>query len=91
MLFMVIERFKKGDFKSVGERFRRQGRMLPEGVAYHASWVDSVGARCFQILETVSPELLKEWMSRWDDLVEFEVVPVVTSMEFWATIQPNQS
>ena len=36
MLFMVIERFKGGDARSVGERFRHSGRMLPEGVAYHA-------------------------------------------------------
>jgi len=32
MLFMVIERFKHGDPKPIGERFRRGGRMLPEGV-----------------------------------------------------------
>ncbi len=41
MLFMVIERFKDGNARLVGERFRQSGRMLPEGVAYHASWVDS--------------------------------------------------
>jgi len=31
MLFMVIERFKNGDPKPIGQRFRREGRMLPEG------------------------------------------------------------
>jgi hypothetical protein len=29
MLFMVIERFKQGDPQPIGERFARQGRMLP--------------------------------------------------------------
>ncbi len=40
MLFMVIERFKDGNAQAAGERFRHSGRMLPEGVEYHASWVD---------------------------------------------------
>jgi hypothetical protein len=43
MLFMVIERFKHGDATLIGERFKRRGRMLSEGVAYHASWVDLAG------------------------------------------------
>jgi hypothetical protein len=85
MLFMVIERFKNGDAKAVGERFRRSGRMLPEGVSYHASWVDSTGARCFQVMETSRPDLLTTWASRWDDLIDFEFVPVQTSADFWAT------
>ena len=84
MLFMVIERFKNGDARMVGERFRQSGRMLPDGLTYHASWVDSSGARCFQIMETANPELLNTWVSRWDDLADFEVVPVLTSADFWA-------
>jgi len=84
MLFMVIERFKNGDAKPVGERFRRSGRMLPEGVAYHASWVDSSGSVCFQIMEAPRHEALNPWIERWSDLVDFEIVPVQTSSEFWA-------
>ncbi|HMD05912.1 MAG TPA: DUF3303 family protein [Candidatus Acidoferrum sp.] len=84
MLFMVIERFKNGDTKSIGERFAREGRMLPPGVIYHASWVDAVGGRCFQIMEADRVELLAEWVRCWEDLVEFEIVPVVTSAEFWS-------
>jgi hypothetical protein len=57
MLFMVIEHFKNGA-GPIGERFQQSGRMLPEGVAYHASWVDSTGTRCFQIMEAALPELL---------------------------------
>lgn len=84
MLFMVIEKFKHADTKRIGERFRERGRMLPDGVAYHASWVDSAGARCFQVMEAQQPELLREWISRWEDLVDFEVVPVQTSADFWS-------
>jgi hypothetical protein len=84
MLFMVIERIKGGDATPIGERFRTYGRMLPEGVAYHASWVDSRGARCFQIMEAPDRAALDEWTSHWEDLVDFEIVPVFTSVEFWA-------
>jgi hypothetical protein len=87
MLFMVIERFKNGDAGPVGERFRRQGRMLPEGVAYHASWMDSSGDRCFQIMEAPHVESLASWISHWDDLVDFEIVPVLTSADFWSRAQ----
>jgi len=83
MLFMVIERFRQGDPRLVGERFKKSGRMLPEGLVYHSSWVDSTGSRCFQIMEAAHAELLEGWTRRWDDLIEFEVVPVLTSADFW--------
>jgi hypothetical protein len=87
MLLMVIERFKNGDAGPIGERFRRDGRMLPEGVVYHASWVDPAAARCFQLMEAPDAESLAGWTRRWDDLVEFEVVPVLTSADFWSKVQ----
>jgi hypothetical protein len=87
MLFMVIERFKPESVMPIGERLEHSGRMLPEGVTYHASWVASTGTRCFQVMEAPRPELLKAWISRWEDLIDFEVVPVLTSSEFWARTQ----
>jgi hypothetical protein len=87
MLFMVIERFKHGDAAPIGNRFKLRGRMLPEGVSYHASWVDSTGTRCFQVMETLHPDLLNTWIGCWEDLVEFEIVPVLTSADFWAKKQ----
>jgi len=81
---MVIERFKQGDPAPVGERFRSNGRMLPEEVVYHASWMDEAGMRCFQIMEAPRQEFLDAWVSRWEDLIEFEIVPVLTSSDFWA-------
>lgn len=91
MLFMVIERFKGGDPKLVGERFRRLGRMMPEGVVYQASWLEPGGERCFQIMEAPSADLLDHWIEKWKDLVDFEVVPVVTSAEFWAKVPTGPS
>lgn len=87
MLFMVIERFKAGRSEAVGERFRQQGRMLPSGVTYLASWVEDSGASCFQLMETtdeVGRAGIDLWVSRWSDLVDFEVFPVLTSTDYWA-------
>lgn len=91
MLFMVIETFKGGNSKAVGERFATDGRMLPDGVTYHASWVDPTGNRCFQIMEASNQESLDAWITRWHDLVDFEVIPVLTSADFWASKRLEQS
>jgi Domain of unknown function (DUF3303) len=91
MLFMVIERFRYGDVELVGERFRSQGRMLPEGVVHHTSWLETSGLRCFQLMEAASPEALTPWVSRWEDLVDFEIVPVLPSGEFWARTLPGRA
>lgn len=87
MLFMVIERFKQGRVKAIGERFQHRGRMLPEGVSYHASWVESTGGRCFQVMEAPRRESLDAWVSQWDDLIQFEIIPVLTSADFWAKLR----
>ena len=86
MLFIVIERFKSDDTRAFSERYRRSGRMLPEGVTNDASWVDLAGARCFQLMEAPNRELLHLWASRWDDLIEFEIVSVQAAADFWSMV-----
>ncbi len=89
MLYMVIERFRGGDAAPVYRRFRERGRMAPDGLRYVDSWVDSGFERCFQLMECDDPRLLDEWAARWQDLVEFEVVPVVTSRQAAEAIAPR--
>ena len=81
MLYMVIERFKNRDATPVYDRFRDQGRMTPEGLEYLSSWVDTKLERCFQIMETSDPKLMEEWTAHWSDIVDFEIVPVMSSAD----------
>ena len=81
MLFHVTERYRDGDAVPVYRRFRDHGRMTPDGVEYVASWVTDDLSTCFQVMEAESREALDEWIDRWADLVDFEVVPVITSAE----------
>ena len=81
MLFMIVEHFRGGDPRPVYERFRERGRLAPEGLEYRGSWVTTDLARCYQVMECRQRELLDEWMVQWDDLVDFEVVEVVSSSD----------
>ena len=86
---MVIEHFKDPSGVAVYRRFRDCGRMAPSGLEYVASWVETTYARCFQIMQTDDPRLLEEWMANWQDLIDFEVLPVRTSAEAAAAIAPR--
>lgn len=89
MLYMIVEHFRDGDAIPVYRRFRERGRMAPEGLRYVSSWVTDDYRRCFQVMECHDPALLKEWMRNWQDLTEFEVIPVITSAEAAASIAPR--
>lgn len=88
MLFMVIERFKNRDALAIYRRFRDEGRMMPEGLRYVGSWVEPNFDRCFQLMDCDDARLFQEWIARWNDLMEFEIVTVVPSKETLETIMP---
>jgi hypothetical protein len=88
MLYMIVERFKTPGAIDVYRRARDRGRMMPEGLEYVSSWVDLNFERCFQVMKTDDAGLLQQWLQRWSDLVDFEVVPVRTSAEAMETIAP---
>jgi hypothetical protein len=58
--------------------------MLPEGVNYLASWIDPERARCYQLMEAPDLEKVYLWTRSWEDLVDFEIVAVLTSQDYWA-------
>jgi hypothetical protein len=89
MLFMVIEHFRPGRAPEVYRRFRDRGRLAPTDVRYVSSWVDLDFRRCFQVMDADSETRIREWTAKWEDLIEFEVIPVRTSAEAAAAIAPE--
>ena len=89
MLYMVVEHYKDKDAVPVYRRFRDRGRMAPDGLTYVSSWVDEKLERCFQLMETGDRTLLDRWMENWQDLVDFEVYPVLPSKEAVERISPR--
>jgi hypothetical protein len=81
MTYMVIEHFRPGKVKEMYQRFSENGRMLPEGVVYVNSWIDQDFKRCYQVMESDSRAKLQEWINKWKDLVDIEVIPVVSSAQ----------
>lgn len=84
MLYMVIERPRDRD--AVGTRFREHGRLMPDGLAYVASWLTPDGRTCYQVMDSPRRELLDEWIRNWSDLVDFEVHEVETSAAYWSRV-----
>jgi len=78
---MVVEHFRNKDAVPVYRRFRESGRLMPDGLVYVSSWIDEDFERCYQLMETDDRALLDQWMANWDDLMAFEVYPVITSKE----------
>jgi hypothetical protein len=76
---MVIERFK--DAPAIYQRFREKGRMMPEGLGYVSSWIDLDFKICWQLMQTEDFALFDRWITNWNDLIDFEIVPVRTSTE----------
>jgi hypothetical protein len=79
MRYMVIETFTEA--RAIYERLRDRGRMMPAGLRYLDSWISQDLGRCFQLMEADSPDLFDAWIASWDDLMSFEVVPVLSSSE----------
>ena len=88
MLFMIVEHFR-GDPAPVYRRFHERGRLVPDGVRYVSSWVTLDLERCYQVMECDDRRLLDQWIARWADLIDFEVIPVLTSAEAASAIAPR--
>jgi hypothetical protein len=88
-LYMIVESFKNRDATPVYRRFRDRGRLVPDGLNYVASWVTTDMTRCYQVMECADPLLLEQWISRWSDLVDFEVLEIIPSAQAAKQIEPR--
>lgn len=88
MLFMVIERFPPGSVPAIYRRLREEGRSLPDGLSNVNSLIEANLGRCFQLMECDDARLLQEWVLRWNGKIDAEIVPVASSRETQAVVQP---
>jgi hypothetical protein len=91
MLFMIIEHFRHPDATPIYARFRTRGRLAPDGLQYVSSWVTSDLSRCYQVMECDDRALLDQWIAAWEDIVDFEVHPVITSAEAAARVPSSDA
>jgi hypothetical protein len=88
MLFMVVEKFRGQDGKAVYRKLRDNGRALPDGLKFVASYDTADLGRCFQLRETDDVTTFQRWIADWSEVVEFEVVPVVEGKVTRAALEP---
>jgi hypothetical protein len=88
MLFMVVETFKGQDGKAVYRKLRDKGPALPEGLKFLTSHVTADLSRCFQLMETDDITTFQRWIADWQDVVEFEVLPVVEGKTTREALEP---
>ena len=79
--YMVIENFRPGKVAAIYRRLDESGRHMPAGLTYVGSWITDDLARCYQVMECDDTRLLDEWIAHWADLMDFEVIPVLSSAE----------
>jgi hypothetical protein len=62
--------------------------MLPDGLQFLDSWIvdDERLDRCYQLMETDDPTLFEVWTAAWSDLVDFDVLPVLDSVQAAARV-----
>jgi hypothetical protein len=87
MLFMVVEKFRNQDGKAVYRKLR-SGRGLPDGLKFITSYVSADLSRCYQLMETDDVTLFQRWVADGQELVEFEIVPVVEGKTTRAALEP---
>jgi hypothetical protein len=86
--YMVVEHFRNKDAVPAYRRFRERGRMAPEGLVYVSSWIDENMERCYVVMETHDRLLLDQWIANWNDIIDFEVCPVISTQEVLEKISP---
>ena len=86
MLFFVTEDFRGCDRKDIYRRFRDHGRLKPDELVVHHSWIAADMSRCFLRVEAEDATLRQRWVIEWADLVEFEIVPVATNKDMVAAL-----
>ena len=78
-LYMVVQHYK--DAEAVYRRLWGRGRMGPKGLEFVAAWFNENLESGYRLIKTHDRRLLDEWMTNWNDLIDFEMTPEITPEE----------
>jgi hypothetical protein len=59
----------------------------PAGVTHLGRWHAAGGGLGFGVVETDDPKAIAKWLVQWTDIIEYEVVPVISDEELGEVFQ----
>lgn len=86
MHFMIIWTFRPEHSDGAISRFTETGAPPPDGIEMISRWHDVAGHRGFALAHTDDATALARWTRQWNDLLSFEVVPVVDDQQLAAIL-----
>jgi len=75
--FMITFNIRPENRTSSGKRFLETGGGPPAGVTMLGRWHKAAGLGGFVLCESSDPEALANWVYQWNDLLTFEIIPVL--------------
>jgi hypothetical protein len=86
MQFMVSWTFTPDAANAAIERFAETGGLPPDGVKMLGRWHDTAANRGWAVAEADDTAAMGKWTRQWNDLLEFEIVPLMSDDQLKAVI-----
>jgi hypothetical protein len=81
MKFMITYRISPENRNTSGQRFQETGGGPPKGVTMLGRWHKAAGLGGWVLCETSSAEAAANWCYQWNDVLEFDIAPVIDDKE----------
>lgn len=78
MTFHISYRLSPDHRNDVQKRFKSTGAPPPGGVTMKGRWHSVNGNAGYIIAESTDIDAVGTWIQEWSDLLQFEVIPVLT-------------
>lgn len=86
MHFITMWTFTPERRDAATQRFGETGAPAPDGVTMLSRWHDVAGGRGFAVCEADDAMLIAKYCREWNDLLEFEIVPVINDEQLGAVL-----
>ena len=77
MQFIITYEIGPENRSSSGQRFLQTGGLPPKGVTMLGRWHKAAGLGGWLLCESSNAEALANWVYGWNDLLRFEIAPVI--------------